>query len=76
MGLTTIDIDDDLLRAASEALGTSGLSATVNAALREVARAHALAGFDVARDVAGSQREIKGSRRVASTTFPRVGPLV
>lgn len=36
---TTIEIDDALLRAAQEALGTKGLKDTVDTALTEVVRA-------------------------------------
>lgn len=39
---TTIDIEVDAFEAAKAALGTSGYRATVNEALREVARAAAL----------------------------------
>ena len=35
---TTLDVDDGLLASAQEALGTSGLKDTVDAALREVTR--------------------------------------
>jgi Arc/MetJ family transcription regulator len=37
---TTIDIDDELVHAAQLALGTRGLKATVDAALRESVRRH------------------------------------
>ena len=53
---TTINVDRDALRRAGEALGTTGASATVNAALREAARRRALADFDVRRDIDGSPR--------------------
>jgi Arc/MetJ family transcription regulator len=35
---TTVAVDDDLIRAAEAVLGTRGITATVNAALREVTR--------------------------------------
>ena len=44
-------------------LGTEGVSATVNAALREVGRRRALAGFDVVRDIDGTPAEIEANRR-------------
>ena len=60
---TTVDIDSDALSAAREQLGTSGLSETVNAALREVGRRAALADFDVVRDVDGTPDEVEAGRR-------------
>ena len=51
MARTTVDLDEAALAAAQAALGTRGLSATVNGALREVARRSALADFDVLRDI-------------------------
>ena len=44
-------------------LGTTGLSATVNAALRDVARRRALASFDVLRDIDGTPPEVEANRR-------------
>jgi Arc/MetJ family transcription regulator len=44
---TTVNIDDASLRAAQEALGTVGLTETVNRALAEVARQARLRSFDV-----------------------------
>lgn len=41
MRRTTLDIDEDMLAKAQEALGTTGVKDTVNAALREVARREA-----------------------------------
>lgn len=38
MRKTTVAVDDDLIRAAEAVLGTRGITATVNAALREVTR--------------------------------------
>lgn len=67
MARTTIDIDEDALQAARVQLGTSGLSATVNAALREVARRQVLAGFSVIRDIDGTPEEVEEGRR--STAF-------
>ena len=63
MARTTVDIDADALGAAREQLGTSGLSETVNAALREVARRGALADFDVVSDVDGTPGEVEAGRR-------------
>lgn len=62
MARTTIDVDRDALRRAGEALGTTGASATVNAALREAARRRVLADFDVRRDIDGSPEEVAQGR--------------
>jgi Arc/MetJ family transcription regulator len=62
MARTTVDLDEAALAAARAALGTSGLSATVNAALREVARRSALADFDVLRDIDGTPAEVEAGR--------------
>ncbi|MGP0102707.1 MAG: hypothetical protein ACLPUT_13950 [Solirubrobacteraceae bacterium] len=62
MPRTTVDIDQHALDAARVELGTKGLSATVNAALREVARRRALAGFDVTRDIDGTPAEVQANR--------------
>jgi Arc/MetJ family transcription regulator len=63
MARTTVDIDPHALDAAQGELGTKGLSATVNAALREVVRRRALAGFDVVRDIDGTPAEVEANRR-------------
>jgi Arc/MetJ family transcription regulator len=63
MSRTTVDIDQRALDAARNELGTKGLSATVNAALREVGRRRALAGFDVTRDIDGTPAEVDANRR-------------
>lgn len=63
MPRTTVDIDQRALDAARDELGTTGLSATVNAALREVGRRRALAGFDVTRDIDGTPPEVEANRR-------------
>jgi Arc/MetJ family transcription regulator len=63
MSRTTVDIDQVALDAARNELGTKGLSATVNAALREVGRRRALAGFDVTRDIDGTPAEVEANRR-------------
>jgi Arc/MetJ family transcription regulator len=63
MPRTTVDIDQRALEAAQDELGTTGLSATVNAALREVGRRRALAGFDVTRDIDGTPTEVEANRR-------------
>ena len=57
-----MDIDDAALAAAQSALGTRGLTATVNTALREVARRSALADFDVMRDVDGTPADVASGR--------------
>ncbi len=59
---TTVDVDERALEAAQRALGTAGLSATVNAALARVARDSALAGFDVTIDIDGSPDEVEANR--------------
>jgi Arc/MetJ family transcription regulator len=63
MARTTVDVDERALAAAQEELGTVGLSATVNAALRDVARRHRLADFDVVRDIDGTPQEVESHRR-------------
>jgi Arc/MetJ family transcription regulator len=62
MTRTTVDVDQAALAAAQAALGTDGLSATVNRALREVARQSALADFDVRRDIDGTPSEVESGR--------------
>jgi Arc/MetJ family transcription regulator len=63
MARTTVDIDQRAFDAARSELGTKGLSATVNAALREVGRRRALAEFDVTRDIDGTPAEVEANRR-------------
>jgi Arc/MetJ family transcription regulator len=63
MTRTTVDIDSDALNLAREELGTKGLSATVNAALRAAGRQRALARFDVTRDIDGTPAEVEAGRR-------------
>jgi len=63
MARTTVDVDEQALKMARAELGTTGLSATVNAALREVVRRRALAGFDVVRDIDGKPAEVEANRR-------------
>ncbi len=63
---TTINIDRDALRRAGEALGTTGASATVNAALQDAARRRALADFDVRRDIDGSPEEVARGREAST----------
>jgi hypothetical protein len=63
MTRTTVDIDRHAFDAARVELGTEGLSVTVNAALREVGRRRALAGFDITRDIDGTPAEIEANRR-------------
>jgi Arc/MetJ family transcription regulator len=62
MSRTTVDVDVDALEAARAQLGTKGLSATVNAALRDVARRRVLAKFDVLRDIDGTPAEVVSNR--------------
>lgn len=59
---TTVDVDADALEAARGALGTAGVTATVNAALRRVAQQSALEGFDVRRDIDGTPAEVAAGR--------------
>jgi Arc/MetJ family transcription regulator len=63
MTRTTVDIDQDAVALARAELGTEGLSATINAALREIGRRRLLAGFDVVRDVDGTPGEVQVNRR-------------
>ncbi len=63
MARTTVDVDQYAFDAARAELGTKGLSATVNAALREVGRRRALASFDVTRDIDGTPAEVEANRR-------------
>jgi Arc/MetJ family transcription regulator len=63
MTRTTVDVDERALDAARIELGTKGLSATVNAALREVGRRRALADFDVIRDIDGTPAQVQTNRR-------------
>jgi Arc/MetJ family transcription regulator len=67
---TTVDVDEAALTAAQLALGTQGLSATVNTALREVARRSALADFDVSRDVDGTPGEVEAGRHARGGAKP------
>lgn len=62
MTRTTVDVDERALEAARRELGTTGLSETVNAALRDAARRRTLKGFDVLRDVDGTPEEVAGGR--------------
>ncbi len=62
MARTTVDVDERALEAARRALGTTGLSETVNAALRDTARRRALKSFDVLRDIDGTPGEVAAGR--------------
>ena len=62
MARTTVDVDERALEAARRELGTTGLSETVNAALRDTARRRALKTFDVLRDVDGTPGEVAAGR--------------
>lgn len=68
MPRTTVDVDEAALAAARAALGTEGLSATVNAALRAAARRSVLAEFDVRRDIDGTPGEVESGRRARDDT--------
>jgi Arc/MetJ family transcription regulator len=71
MARTTVDIDRRALDAAQSELGTKGLSATVNAALREVSRRRALVSFDIARDIDGTSAEVEANRRERHSELAR-----
>ena len=47
MARTTVNVDDKLLRDAKKALGTRGLTETINAAMEDVVRRQARASFTV-----------------------------
>lgn len=63
MARTTVDIDERAFELAREELGTTGLSATINAALSEIGRRRALKGFDVLTDVDGTPAEVEANRQ-------------
>jgi Arc/MetJ family transcription regulator len=63
MSRTTVDVDSGALEAARLELDTKGVSATINAALREVIRRRALAGFDLVRDIDGTPTEVNTNRQ-------------
>jgi Arc/MetJ family transcription regulator len=67
MTRTTVDIDQDAVALAGAELGTEGLSATINAALREIGRRRLLAGFDVVRDIDGTPQEVQSNRQERSS---------
>jgi hypothetical protein len=71
MGRTTVDVDETALTAAQTALGTRGLSATINTALREVARRHVLADFDVLRDIDGTPDDVASGRQLRGNPTPQ-----
>lgn len=66
MARTTVNVDEVLLQDARAALGTEGLTETVNAALAAAARRHRLSAFDVQRfdvtdqDIAAARRDRLG----------------
>ncbi len=68
MARITVDVDDAALAAARAALGTQGLSATINSALREIARRHAPAGFNVLSDIDGTPDEVQSGRTARGGT--------
>ena len=63
MARTTVDVDLRAFEMARMELGTEGVSATVNAALRDVARRRTLESFDVLRDIDGTPAEVEANRR-------------
>lgn len=69
MARTTVNVDMDLLGQAQEALGTSGVTETINAALSAAVRRARLAGFDVRMFNVTSEdiREARGDRLAPST---------
>ena len=71
MARTTVDVDPEALAAARAVLGAGSLSATVNAALREVARRAALVQFDVQRDIDGSPAEVEAAREEHNPARPQ-----
>jgi len=72
MRRTTLDIDEDMLEKAREALGTTGVKDTVNEALREVAKREAgkrlIAWFKENEDLANP--EIMKHARPAPRMIP------
>jgi Arc/MetJ family transcription regulator len=62
MPRTTVNVEETALEEARRALGTEGLSETINAALREVARRSRLAAFDV-RSFDITDADIESARR-------------
>lgn len=72
MSRTTVDVDINAFEVARRELGTKGLSATVNAALREVGRRRALANFDVVRDIDGTPAEVARNRRDRDRDYERI----
>lgn len=63
MSRTTVDLDRNALERAQRALGTKGLSETVNEALRRASREHALATFDVRElPIAATPEQIEAGR--------------
>jgi Arc/MetJ family transcription regulator len=65
---TTVNVDSELLETARQALGTEGVSDTVNAALEDIARRTAIKRFDVRlfdvtdEDIALSRRDRLGDQ--------------
>jgi Arc/MetJ family transcription regulator len=62
MTRTTVDVDQDALAAAQRELHTTGVSETVNAALRDAARRRMLKDFDVTHDIDGTPQEVIAGR--------------
>lgn len=63
MTRTTVDIDRRALELARGELGTKGMSATVNAALRAIGQRRVLMDFDVTRDIDGTPAEVESGRQ-------------
>lgn len=59
---TTVNIDETLLAEAKEALGTEGLTETINAAMADVARRRRLSDFSV-REFDITDAELTDARR-------------
>lgn len=66
---TTVNIDDVELERARVALGTRGVTDTVNAALRGVARRRRLADFDV-RSFDVTAEDVEAGREDTLATTP------
>lgn len=69
---TTIDVDRELADAAAEALGTSTLKETVNAALREVI--DAAGRRELARALRGGELAVPTPEEVARARQPKLEP--
>lgn len=66
MARTTVNVDDRLLGEASKALGTKGVTRTINAAMADVTRRAELATFSI-REFDITDDELAGARRDRTT---------